>query len=159
VTWERKELEQLLRDGELEPVPSPDALWPALWSLGDLPDGDSDTGGGTGPLAGIAGLSDGTAIWFAATQQRNAPLGATGGGATGGGAGGGAAAERLEWDVAPFTAGADKGEAPFTAGADNGEAPFTVEAVPATELADAALRVWLHFFAGHAQPDNLQQTE
>jgi len=118
LAWERPELERLLRDGELEPVPSPDALWNALWSLGELPDGDQDAEGGGGP-PDATGLSDGTAIWFAATQQGRAPL------ATAEADGG--VAERAEADGAPFT----------------------MEVIPAADLADEALHVWLHFFAGH----------
>jgi hypothetical protein len=129
VAWERSELERLLRDGELEPVPSPDALWTALWSLGELPDGEQDTEEGGEIPDATSGLSDGTAIWFAATQQGRAP------------------AARAEADGAA------------TERAKSDEEPLTIEVVPAADLADEALRVWLHFFAGHPEPDDPREIE
>jgi len=103
-------------------VPSPANLFPAIWSLGAVPDGDIAEREDGDAAQAEASISDGTAVWFAATQQGNASV--MGGGAEG-----------------------------------RDGSPLILEAVPSSELADEALRVWLHFFAGHPEPHDTTAAE
>eukprot|EP00965_Chrysotila_dentata_P228732 6196777-Pleurochrysis_carterae.AAC.1 len=57
--WDRPDLEELLNEGDLELVPKAQRLWDGVWSLAGMAEGEG---------VGDASLSDGTAIWWAATN-------------------------------------------------------------------------------------------
>ena len=137
----------------MEFVPQPQRLWSPVWSLSEVADGDDETGanGGTGGKGNTGGevspeLSDGTALWFAATMQGSRD---TAGGeakwAQGNTAGG----------SVDNTAGGCVGDTVGGVGwGASEETPLVMEAVPVSALSDEALRVWLHFFAGHPMPED-----
>ena len=62
--WSREALQALMARGDLVPVADGAALWDQIWALGG-------GGGGSDDAAQEASeLSDGTALWWAATQQK-----------------------------------------------------------------------------------------
>uniref|UniRef100_A0A7S3AFJ3 Uncharacterized protein n=1 Tax=Haptolina ericina TaxID=156174 RepID=A0A7S3AFJ3_9EUKA len=75
---EEEELSRLLQAGELCFVPDGRPLWPKVWSLSAADHVEEDVYG-----SGGASLSDGTAVWWLASQQpssasADAPAGVSG---------------------------------------------------------------------------------
>jgi len=155
----------------MEFVPQPQRLWSPVWSLSEVADGDDETGanGGTGGKGNTGGevspeLSDGTALWFAATMQGSRDTaggeakwaqGNTAGGSVDNTAGGAVGDTAGGVGGVDNTAGGCVGDTVGGVGwGASEETPLVMEAVPVSALSDEALRVWLHFFAGHPMPED-----
>ena len=144
VAFADAELRGMLGSGELGVVDDPRALWDEVWSLADAHAVETEV-----YSEGGASLSDGTAIWWTATQLGRAAQTAEDGGR---------AAQTVEdGGRAAQTVAGRGGSSPATddgGGADDDEGSFDallagLQAMPPSGLADEALDEWLKFFAGH----------